>query len=55
MENGILALTDTALKVLKQEHSKSAPTTEEGLLPDHCVKNCPNTEFFPVRIFPHLD
>ena len=34
MQNGILPLTDTTLKLLKQKHPKSAPTTEEVLLPD---------------------
>ena len=34
MQNGILPLTDTTLKLLKQKHPKSAPTMEEVLLPD---------------------
>ena len=34
MENGILPLTDTKLKLLKQKHPNPAPTTEEVLLPD---------------------
>ena len=34
MQNGILSLTDTTLKLLKQKHPKSTPTTEEALLPD---------------------
>ena len=34
MQNGILLLTDTTLKLLKQKHPKSAPATEEVLLPD---------------------
>ena len=34
MQNGILPLTDTTLKLLKQTHPKSAPTIEELLLPD---------------------
>ena len=34
MQNRILPLTDTTLKLLKQKHPKSAPTTEEVLLPD---------------------
>ena len=34
MQNGILPLTDTTLKLLKQKHPKSAPTTEEVLLLD---------------------
>ena len=34
MQNGILPLTDTTLKLLKQKHPKYAPTTEEVLLSD---------------------
>ena len=34
IQNGILPLTDTTLKLLKRKHPKSAPTTEEVLLPD---------------------
>ena len=34
MQNGILPLTDTTLKLLKQRHPESAPTTKEVLLPD---------------------
>ena len=34
MQNGILPLTDTTLKLLKQKHPKSAPFIEEVLLPD---------------------
>ena len=34
MENGILLLTDTTLKLLKQSHPKTAPSTEEVLVPD---------------------
>ena len=34
MQNGILPLTDTTLTLLKQKHPRSAPTTEEVLLPD---------------------
>ena len=34
MQNGILPLADTTLTLLKEKHPKSAPTTEEVLLPD---------------------
>ena len=34
MQNGILPLTETTLKLLKQKHPQSAPLTEEVLLPD---------------------
>ena len=34
MQNAILPLTDTILKLLKQKYPKSAPTTEEVLLSD---------------------
>ena len=34
MQNEILPLTDTTLTLLKQKHPRSAPTTEEVLLPD---------------------
>ena len=34
MQNGILLLTGTTLKLLKQKHPKSAPITEEVLFPD---------------------
>ena len=34
MQNGILPLTNTTLKLLKQRHPKSVPTTEEALLHD---------------------
>ena len=34
MQNGILPLTDTTLKLLNQKYPKSAPTTEEVLLAD---------------------
>ena len=34
MQNGILPLTDTTLKLLKQKHPKSPPTTKEILMPD---------------------
>ena len=39
MQNGILTLTDTTLKLLKQNHPKSAPTTEEVPLPDQPESN----------------
>ena len=39
MQNGILTLTDTTLKLLKQNHPKSAPTTEEVPLPDQPKSN----------------
>ena len=32
--NNIVPLTDTTLKLLKQKHPKSVPTTEEIILPD---------------------
>ena len=34
MQTGIPPLTDTTLKLFKQKHPKSAPTTEGVLLPD---------------------
>ena len=34
MQNEILPLTETTLKLLKQKHPRSAPSTEEVLLPD---------------------
>ena len=34
IQNGILTLTDTTLKLLKQKPPKSAPATEEVFLPD---------------------
>ena len=34
MQNGILPLADTTPNLLKQKHPKSAPTTEEVLLPE---------------------
>ena len=34
MENGILPLSDTTLKLFKKKHPQSAPSTEEVLLPD---------------------
>ena len=34
MQNGILSLTNTTLKLLKQKHRKSTPTAEEVLFPD---------------------
>ena len=34
MQIGILPQTDTTLTLLKQKHPKSAPTTEEVLLPN---------------------
>ena len=34
MQNGILPLTDTTVKLLKQKHPKSTPAAEEVLLPD---------------------
>ena len=33
MQNGILPLTDTILKLLKQKHPKSVPTNDKVLLP----------------------
>ena len=34
MQNEILPLTDTTLKLLKQKHPNSAPSAEEILLPE---------------------
>ena len=34
IQNGILPLTETTLKLLKQKHSRSAPSDKEVCLPD---------------------
>ena len=34
IQNVVLPLTETTLKLLKQKHPKSAPSTEKVLLPD---------------------
>ena len=55
-QNRIPSLTDTTVKLLKQKHPKSAPATEEVLLPDqpesiHQIK-FENINADPVRKAP---
>ena len=47
MQNRILPLTETTLKLLKQNHPQSAPSTEEVLLLDQPE----STPFFKKHVF----